>query len=129
MEITKIVTIKKGVLTNIKFRIYDDYTTLNPVDLTIYRDFICAITEDGRTLIEKKYSTNDIKIISDSSLITNLYILSVKFKPQDTINLNINPPSEERMRTLEIFAIDKNDNAISIITTQFYLEGSGYYVR
>jgi hypothetical protein len=47
----------------------------------------------------------------------------------DTQSLSINPANEERVRTLELFGIDQNRKVVRFIKTEFYLEGSGYYVR
>ena len=124
-----IVDIVKNTKVNVKFKIFDSYETLIPVDLSNgYIDFICAITENGRLLIEKKYSTNDIDIITDS-ISYKPYIICVKFNPEDTVNLNINPINEERQRVLELFSVDNNRKSFRLIKTDFYLEGSGYYVR
>ena len=123
------VIINKATKTNVKFKIFDDYTSLNPINLLdIYVEFVCAITDQGRLLLEKRFSTNDIDIITDMTSYLP-YIVNVKFTKEDTINLNINPSDEERIRILELFAIDINRQPTLLIKTNFYLEGTGYYVR
>jgi hypothetical protein len=122
------ISIVKSTDTNIKFKIYDDYLTKNPVDLSIYIDIICAITERGRLLIEKKYSENGIYISTDLSSGIN-YIATVKIDKKDSESISINPSYEEKVRTLELFGIDKNRKVVRFIDIDFYLEGSGYYVR
>ena len=122
------LSIVKKTDAKIQFKIYDDYMTKNPIDLSIYMDLILAITEDGRLLLEKKYSENSIDLSSDLTSGT-LYTATVRVNAQDTFSLNINPSNEERVRTLEFFGIDNNRKVTRFIKTEFYLEGSGYYVR
>lgn len=120
----------KGTDSVVKFRIYDDIVKRNPIDLSNFTEFVCAVTEDyGRCLIEKKFSTNDIKIYSDNVDLFAPYIIEVQFKKSDTEYLSINPSYEERLRTLELFGINVNEQVTRFIKTDFYLEGSGYYVH
>ena len=122
------VKIRKGVTCLVKFKIYQDAIRRVPVDLNKYNEFICAITENGRLLIEKRYTKNAIVPYSDMEKIPP-YILAVNFDKEDTENLSLNPQGEERQRTIEIFGLSANDEVICFIATNFYLEGSGYYVR
>lgn len=122
-----VVSIVKNTDTAIQFKIYDDYMTKNPIDLSIYIDLICAITESGRLVLEKKYSLNGVSISTNLSSGIQ-YIASVAITKEDTKNIAINPANEERIRTLELFGIDKNRKTVRFIKTDFYLEGSGYYV-
>ena len=117
------ISIVKKTDAKIQFKIYDDYMTKNPIDLSIYMDLILAITEDGRLLLEKKYSENSIDLSSDLTSGT-LYTATVRVNAQDTFSLNINPSNEERVRTLEFFGIDNNRKVTRFIKTEFYLEGS-----
>jgi hypothetical protein len=122
------VSITKATDTSIKFRVYDDYMLKNPIELSRYIDIICAITEDGRLLLEKKYSQNAFQLSSD--LTSGIqYIATLSVTKDDTQSLSINPANEERVRTLELFGIDQNRKVVRFIKTEFYLEGSGYYVR
>jgi hypothetical protein len=119
----------KGTDQTVKFKIYDNITDRNPVDLSRFNEFICAVTEDyGRLIIEKKFSTNDIKIYTDNEAIANPYIIEVQFKKEDTQYTSLNPSDEERLRSLELFGIDVNEQVVRFLKTDFYLEGSGYYV-
>jgi hypothetical protein len=122
------VTLNKATDQFIIFKIYDDYMSKNPVDLTSYIDIICAITEDGRLLLEKKYSENAFQFSTDLSSGT-LYIATLSIAKKDTESLTINPQYEERTRYIELFGIDKNRKVVRFIKTEFYLEGSGYYVH
>ena len=120
----------KGTDSTVKFKIYDNIIKRNPVDLTIYNEFICAITEgQGQLLIEKKFSTNDISATTDLPDNYPAYILSVKFKKADTQYLTLNPADEERRRTIELFGITVNEEVTRFVIEDFYLEGSGYYVH
>lgn len=119
----------KGTEAVVKFKVYDDIVKRNPIDLTIFNEFICAITENyGRLIIEKKFSTNDIKIISDIEGLP-AYIIQIFFKKEDTQYTSLNPSYEERQRTLELFGIDVNEKVTRFLITDFHLEGSGYYVH
>lgn len=122
------VSVIKGTNCKIKFRVYDNFQTRNPIDLTLYNEFICAVTEDGRLLIEKKFSTNDISILLEGET-AYPFIIQVNIKKEDTEFLSINPSTEEKMRTLELFGINVNESVTRFMITDFYLEGSGYYVR
>lgn len=120
----------KGTDQSVKFKIYDDIVSRNAIDLSRFTEFICAVTEDyGRLIIEKKFSTNDIKIYTDIEAIANPYIIEVQFKKEDTQYTSLNPSNEERQRSLELFGIDVNEQVIRFLKTDFYLEGSGYYVH
>lgn len=118
----------KGTDCSAKFKVYNSIERKKPVDLTGYVEFICAITEHGRVLIEKKFSTNDMKVYSDLQNVP-AYIVEVKFRKEDTANLMINPSDEERIRTVELFGIDSTNQTVRFTQEIFYLEGSGYYVR
>lgn len=122
------VSIVKNTNSQIKFKIYDDFQTRNPVDLSVYHEFICAVTENGQLILEKKFSTNDILIINDGNA-EFPYIVQVNIKKEDTQNVSINPSTEERIRTLELFGVSINEVVTRFLVTDFYLEGSGYYVR
>ena len=122
------VSIIKNTDTSIKFKIYDDYILKNPIDLSSYIDLIFAITEDGRLIIEKKYSENGINISTDLSSGIQ-YIATVSINKKDTEFVAINPSKEERIRTLELFGIDNTRKVVRFLITEFYLEGSGYYVK
>ena len=43
--------------------------------------------------------------------------------------MTLNPSYEERIRNLELFGIMKNEEVTRFLITEFYLEGSGYYVH
>jgi hypothetical protein len=120
----------KGTDKSVRFKVYDNILQKNPIDLTVYNEFICAVTEGyGTVLIEKKFSTNDIKVFSDNPDKYSNYIIEVKFKKEDTANMTLNPSYEERIRNLELFGIMKNEEVTRFLITEFYLEGSGYYVH
>lgn len=119
----------KGTDASVKFKIYNNMVDRTPIDLSRFNEFICAVTEDyGRCLIEKKFSTNEIKVYSDNEFLAP-YILEVMFKKEDTQYLSINPSHEERQRSLELFGIDINEQVTRFTVENFYLEGSGYYVH
>ena len=122
------VVIRKGTSSTVKFKIYRDVIKRTPINLTNYNEFICAVTENGRLLIEKKYSKNEVYCISDVENVAP-YILTVQFVKEDTENMTLNPRDEERQRTLEIFGITCNNEVVCFLATNFNLEGSGYYVR
>ena len=122
------VAILKGAKCSIKIKVYDDNIRRHPIDLNKYTDFICAVMEDGKLLIEKKFSTNGIKTTSDLHQV-NPYIVTIYFDPDDTNHLSLNPQDEERMRTLEVFGIGANDVWDRFVITDFNLEGSGYHVH
>ena len=122
------VVIRKGVTCLVKFKIYSDPIRRVPINLNSFNEFICAITENGRLLIEKKYTKNAIIPYSDMEN-QPPYILAVNFDKEDTHGLSLNPQNEERQRTIEIFGLSANDEVTCFIATNFYLEGSGYYVR
>lgn len=122
------VILIKGIDQSIKFKVYDDYMAKNAIELTAFIDIICAVTENGRLILEKKYSENTISFSTD--LTSGIqYIATLLIKKEDTISMPVNPPNEERVRTLELFGIDKTRKIVRFIKTEFYLEGSGYYVR
>jgi hypothetical protein len=122
------VAVLKGAKCEVKFKILSDYIHRHPVNLERYNDFICAVTEDGKLLIEKKFSTNGVK--TSTNIVDGIpYIITVVFNSEDTKDLSLNPASEERQRTLELFGIGINDAVTRFLITDFNLEGSGYYVR
>jgi len=122
------VQITKGVDINVRFKIYDDYILRTPVDLTQYIDLVCAITDRGHLLIEKKMSKNGITIETEiNGTVQNVMV--VNFTVKDTIRLRPNPVTEEKSRTIEIFGIDRNNKITRFAIGAFYLDGSGYYVN
>lgn len=121
------IVLNKRTDQTMTLRIYDSYKDKNPVDLSNYVDFVCAITEDGRLLIEKKMSTNSILITRENEALPP-YTMIIKFKNTDTKNLQINPPDEERIRIFQLFGIDNSGKIDKILEDNFYLQGSGYYV-
>lgn len=121
------ISIVKSTKCEIKFKVYEDVYKKQPVNLSKYIDFVCSVTDNGRLLIEKKFSTNDILIVTDNDKYSP-YIILVNFKPSDTENLNINPPTEEKRRTIEIFGINSKLEPERFLIADFYLEGSGHYV-
>ena len=98
------ISIHKGTKAIVKMAIYYNYATRIPVDLNQYLDFVCAIIDDGRLLIEKKFTTNGIL---KEKLGDAYNVVKIVFMPEDTINMNINPSSEERLRDIEIYGIGK----------------------
>ena len=119
----------KGTDCSVKFRVYDDIIARIPINISDYNEIICAVTENyGRLLIEKKFSLNHINKLSDDKA-EYPYIIQVMFTKEDTQFLSVNPSYEERQRTLELFGIDVNEQVTRFLTTDFYLEGSGYYVH
>ena len=122
------ISIHKSTRREIKLSFYDNYTSRLPIDLSIYIDFVCAIIEEGRLLIEKRYSTNGINLIQSDDYSYNSK-LSIVINPEDTQDLGINPMDEERQRIFEVYGIDKNGKPVMIYRDMFYLEGSGYYVK
>lgn len=122
------ISIHKSTRREIKLSFYDNYSSRTPIDLSIYIDFVCAVIENGRVLIEKRYSTNGITTIkADDFDFHNK--LSIVINPEDTQYLGINPMDEERQRIFEVYGIDKNGKPVMIYRDMFYLEGSGYYVK
>lgn len=117
------VKIVKKTKCDIKYSIYDDYMTKVPVNLNECVDFVCAVTERGRLLIEKRMSTNEIKLGGDWH-----NVITVMFKPKDTENLFVNPSDEELVRTIELFAVYSDRAPVRLRVDNFFLEGSGYYV-
>ena len=123
------ISIHKSTRREIKLSFYDNYTSKLPIDLlSIYLDFVCAVVEDGRVLIEKRYSTNGINTLKSDDFDFHNKLL-VTINPEDTEYLGINPMDEERQRLFEVYGIDKNGKPVMIYRDMFYLEGSGYYVK
>ena len=95
-----------------------------PLDLSGYVDFRCVVSDrDGvspRILIDKSYSKNGIK--------KDGHILRIQLMPEDTLGMFINPRREEKRRIFEIFGIMGNGSPRLFVVTEFYLEGSAYYV-
>jgi len=119
----------KGTDSSVKFKIYDNIIDRNPIDLSVFNEFICAVTDNGMLIIEKKFSTNDMTITSSDPDRFAPYIVNVKFKKEDTQYLSTNPSYEEKIRTVELFGITVNEEVTRFISDNFYLEGSGYYVH
>lgn len=122
------IVINKKTDQSIIVKVYDSYWDKNPIDLSKYVDFISAITDDGRVLIEKKMSLNGIQLLKDENLNIS-YILKININNNDTKNLTINPPDEERIRLFELFGIDNCGKIDKIYEDSFYIKGTGYYVH
>ena len=120
------IKINKGINTEIRFKIYKSYIPRIPINLEDYIELICAITDEGRLLIEKRLSTNSISVKSERDN-ARPNIMIVEFEAEDTRRLKINPSNEEKLRTLEIFGIKKDRTIVRFEVYGFYLEGSGYY--
>lgn len=115
------IKINKKTKSTIKCTFYNTIENRDIADLSNYIDFVCAVTQDGRLLIEKKMSRNEIQLIDKNKL-------KIFITPLDTSFLIINPSYEEIVRKFEIFGISNDRTASLIYKDDFYLEGSGYYV-
>ena len=120
------ISIHKGTKAIVKMAIYDNYSNRNPVNLTEFLDFSCVILDDGHLLLEKRFSKNEIlrELLGDS-----YNVLKIIFNPNDTIDMNINPSHEERLRNIEIYGFDKDGKPILLYKDQLFLVGSGYFVK
>ena len=109
------ISIVKGTRTVLKFKVSIGSAFKNePVNLGDFIDFRCRVTDGSRTLIEKRYSRNSIKIDGGK--------LAVTFEPSDTIGLFINPKSEEKWRTISLHGVNKDGSPERFFSTEFYLE-------
>lgn len=121
------ISIHKGTKAIVRMAIYDNYSLRTPIDLTQFLDFVCVIVDDGHLLIEKRFTKNGILREKLGSVYN---VLRIVFMPEDTANININPSSEERLRDIEMYGIGKDDGKpVLLYKDQFFLEGSGYYVK
>ena len=123
------IIINKGTRSTVRMAIYNNYTIRTPINLSQFLDIICVVLDNGRLLIEKKLSTNQV---FTEKFDTYDYdsIIRIVFESKDTIDLNISPSSEERIREFQVVGIDrKTGQPVLIYKDQFYLEGSGYYVK
>lgn len=122
------ICIKKGTDSIVKIKVYDNEFEKNPVNLSDFIDFSCAILENGAKLIEKKYSKNEI-FISNDIYADYPYILNIIIKKSDTQNMSLNPVDEEKIRLFELYGIYADDTIKKIIGKEpVYIEGSGFYV-
>lgn len=120
------ISVIKNTDCTLKFKCFDTFLSKKPIDLTIFKNFIFAVTESGKLLIEKKLNTNDIFITTELDGY-NPYIVNVKFNNMDTKNLSTNPHDEEKVRIYELFAITTDNSVQRLIFGNFYLEPTGYY--
>lgn len=122
------IRIKKGTDCIIKIKVYDNEFEKNPINLSNFIDFNCAILENGAKLIEKKYSKNEV-FISNDIYANYPYILNIIIKKSDTQNMSLNPIDEEKIRIFELYGIYADDTIKKIIDNEsVYIEGSGFYV-
>lgn len=118
------IEIIKGTDCKVKFRVFDG-ASFAPIDLNEYAEIVCVVTHLNRALIEKRYSRNEIDILTDPK--GNKNIIIVSFKRKDTEFLKPNPSRGETARSLELFGTNGSD-MVRFLEAPFYVNESGYAI-